>query len=184
VLVEAAEKIPTCGAISPMIMTGDGKNVWFSGGKIDWFSMRASHSSPTTRASLYQTEYLSGCALLIKKKVFEKIGLLDERFFLYYEDVDFSFRTKRAGFSLFVLPQEKVFHQEQSNNENPKKLYWLVLSALIFFKEHGTIIHKIWYFFFMPIRKIKNFLNLKFSKDANTVFVKQAYKDFKKISRN
>lgn len=55
-------------------------------------------------------DYLSGCALLVRKQVFDKIGLLDDRFFFYTEDVDFCLRAKRAGFTLRVVPDAIVWH--------------------------------------------------------------------------
>lgn len=54
--------------------------------------------------------YLPGVALLIKKRVFEKIGFLDERYFLYYEDVEFSERARRTGFHLSVSKKTQVQH--------------------------------------------------------------------------
>ncbi len=48
--------------------------------------------------------YVSGAVMIIKKHVFEKIGLLDERFFLYYEDVEFCQRARKAGFSISCVP--------------------------------------------------------------------------------
>lgn len=54
---------------------------------------------------------VSGCCMLIKKQVIEKIGLLDERFFSYYEDADFCLRAKRAGFKVVVARDAKVLHK-------------------------------------------------------------------------
>ena len=56
-------------------------------------------------------DYISGCAMCVKRKVFEKIGLFDERFFLYFEDADFCTRAKRNGYNITVNPDVVIFHQ-------------------------------------------------------------------------
>lgn len=181
-LVQAAEQTPDCAIFSPLILTSDRTNVWFSGGKINWLKMRAEHTLFEKKVTPYETEYLSGCAMLIRKKVFEKIGLFDERFFLYYEDVDFSLRAKRNSLGLCLIPSITIFHAEQSNKINPEKTYWLVLSALIFFRQHSSFLQRIWQILFLRLRKIKNFFTLKFKPNATALQVKKAYTDFAKIS--
>ena len=57
-----------------------------------------------------EVDWVSGSCLLIKREVFEKIGLLDERFFMYVEDVDFCYRAKNAGFSVYYFPNVEIIH--------------------------------------------------------------------------
>ncbi|PIS42869.1 MAG: hypothetical protein COT24_01155 [Candidatus Kerfeldbacteria bacterium CG08_land_8_20_14_0_20_40_16] len=59
-----------------------------------------------------RTDWLPACALFIKKEVFETIGFLDETFFMYGEDVDFSLRAQKAGFQLGYLTDTLVIHKE------------------------------------------------------------------------
>lgn len=178
-LVTVAIANPTAGIISPLILTSDNKHVWFAGGIIQWNRMKAIHLVEKKSKMPYPSEYLSGCAMLIRKEVFKKVGLFDERFFLYYEDADFSLRTKKSGFNLLVAPQTHIQHLEQSNS-NDSKTYWLVLSGLIFFKTHASVIWRLWLFFYVLVRKMKNFFNLYFTKNASASSVRQAYHDFKK----
>lgn len=179
-LMNIAQTNPSAGIVSPLILNGN-KDIWFAGGKIQWGKMRAIHLTQKTSDQPYSSEYLSGCAMLIKKEVFKKIGLFEERFFLYYEDADFSLRAKKAGFKLLVAPTITIQHLEQSSG-NDSKNYWLVLSGLLFFKIHSTGFWKLWIFFYLRLRKMKNFYNYYFSKNIATENVRRAYKDFKKIS--
>lgn len=55
--------------------------------------------------------YVPTCCVLIKKEVFEKIGLMDERYFVYMDDVDFMYRAMRAGIKLMYLPEAKLLHK-------------------------------------------------------------------------
>ena len=79
-LVAAAEKFPKGALLSPVIFDNLG-NAWFAGGKIDFFRMRAVHERRIRSASPYPSGFLSGCALLIPRNVWEQVGLFDEAFF-------------------------------------------------------------------------------------------------------
>lgn len=177
-LVDQAEKNPTAGIISPLILKEKNGSVWFGGGEILWKKMQAGHKTYRGQKDPFATEYVSGCAMLISKAVFKKIGLFDEAYFLYYEDADFCYRAKKAGFSANVLPAALAYHQEASNAGNARKTYWLVLSALIFFKKNTPGSLRPYLAFYLLLRKIKNF----FSHDPAAKLVRKAYADYKKIS--
>lgn len=102
-----------------------GKWVYDYGGKINWWLGRASHGESS------KIDYVSGCAMLIRRPVLEKIGLLDERYFLYFEDVDFCLRAKKAGFKIAVEPKSVIFH-ELSERKPLAQRRQLVKSNLIF----------------------------------------------------
>jgi GT2 family glycosyltransferase len=178
-LVEFAQKDASLGIVSPIILNKKDSGVWFAGGKIDWLKMRATHKN-IVPAKPMQIEYASGCAMLIKNIVFKKVGLFDEDYFLYYEDTDFSLKTLRNNFQIFLLPSAKISHWEHSNKNNPRKTYWLVFSALIFFKKNATFPIKIWQFFYKIARKVKNFFDCVFFPNDNSKMTRNAYQDFKK----
>jgi GT2 family glycosyltransferase len=181
-LVQEADGKQAVGILSPLVLSADGKTVWFSGGKIDWVKMRAVHDDAAVPEHPYPTEYVCGCAMLVNKDVFKKIGLFDERFFLYYEDADFSLRAKKAGFSLLMVPSATVTHLEQSAGRGKSKTYWLVFSGLLFFRIHASSLQKTWLFFYLQLRKLKNISDLVFAKNESALQTRQAYRDFKKNS--
>ncbi|OGD83678.1 hypothetical protein A2572_01505 [Candidatus Collierbacteria bacterium RIFOXYD1_FULL_40_9] len=76
------------------------------GGIVDWRLGRNTH-----RYNKGKIDYVSGACLFTKSEVIKSIGELDERFFLYYEDVDFCLRAKKLGFTIGVLPEISVKHQ-------------------------------------------------------------------------
>ena len=179
-IMEAEKQI---GIISPVITEGDEDGIWFSGGRIDWMKMKAVHDEiPKESAGkdFFGTGFVSGCAMLVRRDVFQKAGLLDEDFFLYWEDVDFSLRAKRAGFDLAVSPLSKVKHFEKSEKNKAIKVYWLVVSGLLFFRKNTCFYLKPWIFFYKIIRKIKNKRDIeKNPQDPIALSVKKAYRDFK-----
>lgn len=182
-LVKCAQNNPRAGIISPLIIHSATHSIWFSGGKIDWLRMKTLHTpyQPSKSQELISTsEYISGCAMLIPQKVLQKTGFFDEIFFLYYEDADLSLRVKKAGFTLLILPQTILWHDEQSQF-NPQKLYHLVLSGILFFRKHSPSHLRPWIFFYLWLRKIKNWIDLLKNKDnPEAQKIAAAYRDSKK----
>ncbi len=66
----------------------------------------------------------SGCAMLIRREVFKEIGLFDEDFFAFGEDIDFSFRARLAGFRVLYVPNAKLYHSVRSTAAPDQTLYW------------------------------------------------------------
>jgi GT2 family glycosyltransferase len=65
----------------------------------------------------------SGGATLYRKRLFDEIGLFDERFFAYYEDVDISFRGRLAGYSFYYCPQAVVHHEAGTTSGGPRSAF-------------------------------------------------------------
>jgi GT2 family glycosyltransferase len=88
--------------------------------------------------TLREVDYVFGAAMLIRRSVFERIGLFDERFFLYLEDLDFCLRAQSAGFSLLFVPDAHVWHSgSASTAHNPAaRNYHLVKSTVGFLRKH------------------------------------------------
>jgi GT2 family glycosyltransferase len=182
-LISAAQENPKVGLLSPIICEANNDNLWFAKGEIDFLRMRTLHIQPTKQelaAKTYKSEFLTGCALLIKKELIEKIGFLDERFFLYYEDVDYSLRASRAGFDCLVAPEAKISHSEESKL-NPNKIYYLVYSGLLFFYKWAPLYLKPYIAVYVTMRRIKNFWDRLYKKDAIAQEVYRAYKDYFKL---
>lgn len=178
-LMEAARENPRAGLLSPVIYASDGGKIWFAKGRIDFFRMRTRHTAPTKQevaAKFYPSEFLTGCALLIKKELVEDIGFLDENFFLYYEDADYSRRAGQAGFSCLVVPQAKVVHSEISNS-GPQKIYWLVYAGLLFFQKWTPFYLRPYSAVYIALRRIKNWRDRwRGANAAQEVY--RAYKDY------
>lgn len=180
-LIEVACKNNEIGLLSPLIFWKRTPQIWFSRGKINWFNMKSYHEKIFRKGKPFESEFLTGCSLLIKKEVLEKIGLLDDKFFLYWEDADFSMRARRAGFKNLVVPDSIIYHFETSQEMNKNKIYWLVLSGLIFFKKNTPWFFRPWLYFFIKLRKTKNWLDRKFKGGELVNSVYKAYEDFKNV---
>ena len=146
-LIMTAKKDTSLGLIAPKIIDPVTQKSWFDGGRIDWLRFRAVHDK--NYAS--ETQFLTGCALLIRKEVIQKIGNFDENFFLYYEDDDYSLRALKAGFKLKMVGEALCYHSESqsflhssnssvhSRHPSRSKDYHLTKSAMIFFRKHYPV---------------------------------------------
>lgn len=92
-----------------------------------------------------QTDWLAGASMMIRREVFEKIGLLDENYFMYYEEVDFCLQAYRAGWLCWYVPESRVVHfVGQSSGVTNKKVvpkrrpqYWFESRERYFIKNYG-----------------------------------------------
>jgi N-acetylglucosaminyl-diphospho-decaprenol L-rhamnosyltransferase len=92
-----------------------------------------------------QTGWVAGASMLIRREVFEAIGLLDETYFMYFEEVDFCLQAKRAGWPCWYLPESRVVHLVGQSSgvtdtkRPPKRLptYWFNSRRYYFLKNHG-----------------------------------------------
>lgn len=93
-----------------------GKVIWYAGGKFDWDNILGSndHVDEVDHGQFQdpaETAFISGALLLARAEVFRKIGLFDENYFMYLEDVDLSHRARLAGFRLVFDPRIKLWHK-------------------------------------------------------------------------
>jgi GT2 family glycosyltransferase len=86
-------------------------------------------------------DFLSGCAMFIPREAIEEVGLFDPVYFAYFEDADWSFRAKKAGYKLIILPKSIIWHKHSGSlKKTPeKKLYYLGRNSIIFARKnlHG-----------------------------------------------
>lgn len=145
-LIRAADAHPEAGIFSPKIYyLGEDRIIWYAGARRRWGVLAA---ADTGRGNLdhgqfnelRQVDYIFGAGMLIRKSVFEKIGLFDEKFFLYLEDLDFCLRAQKAGFTLFFVPQAHVWHKvsASTSNDNVIRRYNMVKSTVHFLKKHTS----------------------------------------------
>lgn len=127
--------------VSPVLkFKRQGKWVYDFGGKINWILGRTTHIE--NGSGLGQNDksidYVSGACMLIKNEIFEKIGLFDEDYFMYFEDVDFCLRAKRAGFTVSVAKNVVVVHQisEHRVTNDRFKISLSLKSNWIFVNKH------------------------------------------------
>lgn len=92
-------------------------------------------------------DWVPGAAMIVRRDVFEDIGLMDQSYFLYYEETDFCLAAKRAGWACWYVPEARVMHiAGQSTGvtvrgQQPRRLpdYWFESRRRYFVKNHGVL---------------------------------------------
>lgn len=137
-LVIAAER-ESISIAGPKVLFADKETIWYAGGIFDEANVIGSHRGVDERDlgqynKEQETEYVSGGALFVSSKVFESIGLFDERYFLYYEDSDFCFRARKAGFKIMYIPQAVVYHENAKSTGlgSPLQDYYITRNRMLF----------------------------------------------------
>jgi len=84
-----------------------------------------------------ELEFATGCALMIKREVFERAGLFDLEFKNYFEDYDFIYRVRKAGFRVGFVPEAKIWHKvSRSLGEgSPDKMWYLGKNSVLFYRK-------------------------------------------------
>lgn len=87
-------------------------------------------------------DWVSGACFAVRRQLFDQIGLLDEGYFLYFEETEFCLRAKRAGWSCWFVPEARVVHREGASTgiRDPKSrrpAYWFASRRRFFAKAHG-----------------------------------------------
>jgi len=111
-------------------------------GEIDKHRMSGGFSTARPHERFISSDFVSGSLMVIKKEVIEKIGLFDEDYFMYYEDVDYCFRAKKTGLKIGIDSETTYEHFEISKT-NPEKDIYLAKNRLRFFLRYGTVKQKI-----------------------------------------
>ncbi len=84
-------------------------------------------------------DWVSGACMIVRRRVLEEVGLLDERYFMYFEDADLCRRARDAGWSVYYLPETAVTHRAGSSTRSrPLAIWRLHKSAFLYHRKHGA----------------------------------------------
>ncbi len=129
-LLKYQSENPKAGVITPIIISADKDHqIYYAGGiinKILGFTRNRYFGRKFNGQKIKsgKTDSASGCCMLVTKEVFEKIGLLDENYFMYFDDPDFSLRAQKLGFEVHLLALPLVCHLKSSNKLSTSAAYY------------------------------------------------------------
>lgn len=134
-LVANAESDSRIGAVASIIYHMDRPDTveFWGGGYVNLWS--GTLQIPTAPARL---NCMFGCSLLLRRRALERTGLLNERFFLYWEDTDLSVRIRKAGYRLTVEPESRIWHRGSASagTDTPSQAFHYHRSATLFYRLH------------------------------------------------
>lgn len=128
-----------------------GKVIWYAGGGIDWKNVLGFHRGvDEVDKGQYglteETELASGCCLMLKKEILEKVKGYNEDYFLYYEDADLSMRIKKLGSKIIYNPNAIIWHKNaQSSGGSGSNLqdYYISRNRMLFGLKYASLRAKI-----------------------------------------
>lgn len=117
--------------------------IWFAGGKIDRLTAKTSHAGMNERdgeewSVPRDVDYASGCSLLVSEKVLRSVGLMDTRFFLYFEETDWAIRARKKGWRIRYQPSSKVWHKvsRSAKLNSPGMILHFCKSGVLYARKH------------------------------------------------
>jgi GT2 family glycosyltransferase len=140
-LLRIAELDSRVGAVGSAIYSAarpERLQAW-GGGHIDFFLGRSvCFPRPVVNERL---QYITGASLFLRRQAVEQVGLLDEEFFMYWEDADYCFRLRRSGWHLAVAEDSIVWHKEQGSvgKKSVRMDAYFNRSAVRFFRKHASL---------------------------------------------
>ena len=142
-LVEQFHLVPGVGAISPVIMEyPEVDKIWFS--KAVWDTSRAQFVinpgakkfNELTVNTYWESDFACGCCLLTSTEVIRKVGLLDERYFAYYDEAEWCKRLLKHGYRSFVTSKARIYHKVSGTTPQTVSIYLLTRNRLLWMKEN------------------------------------------------
>lgn len=136
------------GVASPLLVDSAGKNQPdIFGPRRTPFSIIAEKVFAQKKQSvlrdkdIFEVDWVSGGAMLVRRSIFEAVGGFDEKFFMYFEDLDFCLRAKEFGCKVAVIPKALIFHESGKSfeSEREKKKYYYASQDYYLRKHFGLI---------------------------------------------
>ncbi|MBN1483916.1 MAG: glycosyltransferase family 2 protein [Chloroflexia bacterium] len=145
-LIEAGEMFPSAGIVAPKIYYyDDPKRIWCAGASIDWRTgritrLQADELDTPDAVEPDRVDFASGCAICVKREVIEQTGLLDARFFIYYEETDWCVRANRSGWETLYVPKAHLWHKVSAamGKTSPATDYYMNRNTLLFLAKNQS----------------------------------------------
>lgn len=157
ILMQNADKTT---AVVPKIYYYEPKDVlWYAGGELGWEKELASHRGYGKKDigefdEMREITYAPTCCMLIHNSIFEKVGMIDETIFMYYDDTDFCVRMYEAGIKLLYCPKAKLWHKVSSSSggqESKITIYYMYRNQLYYMHKYRKKIKMKYRIYFMMV---------------------------------
>jgi hypothetical protein len=135
--------VPDCGVVGPrIVLPGHPAKIWFDGGLVDRAigatrHLNAGKLADDTAPEVLDVDYITGASLLVRRSMIEDIGLIPEKYFLYYEETDWCIRAQNAGWRTMVDQRARMIHHKRSSDALPRPyyLYYMTRNRFLFAED-------------------------------------------------
>ena len=186
-LVQMGETDPRIGILGPKIFyASEPTRIWFAGGNVRYGKGSCDHvgkdqfDQDGKFSHTQDTAFITGCAMMIRAEVLLKIGLLDSRLFIYWEDNDFCMRARNAGYRRVFVPAAHVWHKisRTCGLESSFTLYLSTRNQLAWIAKHVPFPYKPFTLAFTLGRKVAKILIYSFRRHNLAAAVWAGIRDF------
>jgi len=132
------------------------------------------------RNQVKKTGYGHGAAMMVRKEAIDRAGMMAENYFLYYEEMDWCDRIRRAGFEIWINTKVLIYHKESLavGKNSPLKEFFMNRNRILFVRRNAVLHQRLFfYFYFMLFVVTRNVI--KYVKDGNAKFIKVLFSAIK-----
>lgn len=122
--------------------------IWYGGGDINKSTGNAKHwqkgEKDTKNSKIQKCTFATGCCMMIPREVFEKVGILEEKYFMYCEDTEFCVRLALAGINVNYVPNAKLWHKigaSSSGEDSPFATYYMTRNRFWLVRDYKNYFH-------------------------------------------
>lgn len=143
-LLAAMVQFSDVGIVGPKMLYFDSPSViWCAGNRIDWRSggsirLQAEEPDIEDDKEPREADFITACAILLRRQVVEQVGVLDQRFFIYYEETDWCVRATKAGWRILYVPSARLWHKVSAamGTTSPATDYYMNRNVLLFLTKN------------------------------------------------
>jgi GT2 family glycosyltransferase len=165
-----------CDMIVPKILYFEpADKIWSAGGAFSLFRGRSKHLGFNKKDDgrfnrTRDVEYSPTCCMLVRREVFEHIGVMDPNYFVYFDDADFCVRAHRAGLRLVYAPDTKLFHKVSSliGHRSDTSVRYVTRNHVYFVLKHFRFVHNLYY---LPICQAHILVRCLFAQNIAKAFL-------------
>lgn len=160
-LVEVAEKNKNVGIVTGKILFHSEPNrVWFGGGEANIEKAMVHHlgvgQTDKSSSDIKDISFVTGCLMLISKETISKVGILDDSYFMYSEDVDYCCRIVKENLRMIYTPQSVIYHKvsvSTGGKNSPFSQYYRTRNDMIVIEKYAN--NKAKAFLYYTLRLLK-----------------------------
>lgn len=149
---------------SPLILYfNEPDRIWYLGDRLVPGTMISTNPYTHKKASeldlpvLVPSDFINGCGMLVNRKVYEKVGMMDTSLFIYHEEVDFCWRARQAGFKAASVPGARMWHKISSimGKQKPRARYLQTRNQIWVYRRYSIKLQRIVMFMFSILRAMR-----------------------------
>lgn len=184
ILVDTFQKDPSIGVVCPKILFYHSPGILQYAGftEISVFTGRNrsigwGEEDKGQYDHLKETFYAHGAAMLVSRAVIDKVGMFAEKFFIYYEEMDWSARIRRAGYKIMVQPAATIVHKESvtMGRESAIKVYYHTRNRILYMRRNSNMLQFAFFAFFFLLFSVPKAI-FKYGKERQFTHLKSFFR--------